>query len=170
MSDSLSVLVVDDDVDLLKLLEIRLRRAGFAVETAMSGDSALRTLKRMQPDVVVTDLKMEAMDGIELLNEIERRNPMLPVILLTAHGTIPDAVVATKKGAFAFLTKPFDDEELIRTIRDAALPGGTLEHQESPGLRSGILTRSPAMEAVLQEARLAAASDATVIIQSASGK
>lgn len=168
-----SILVVDDDPDLLKLLTIRLRRTGFAVETAQSGDAALVTLERVQPDVVVTDLKMQAMDGIELLGEIERRCPVLPVILLTAHGTIPDAVAATRKGAFAFLTKPIDDEELIRCIRDAAGLQGTGDGAQPSGAsmewRAEILTRSPVMEALLQQAKLAAASDASVIIQSASG-
>jgi two-component system response regulator GlrR len=126
LSGKFGVLVVDDDADLLKLLEIRLGRAGFRVETARSGDSALRRLERFAPDVVVTDLKMEAMDGIELLTEIARHDPVLPVIVLTAHGSIPDAVVANSQGAFAFLTKPFEDEELISTIRDAALLKGTL--------------------------------------------
>jgi len=174
MSRSARVLVVDDDPDLLKLLEIRLRRNGFGVETAGSGDAALATLERMQPDVVLTDLKMQAMDGLALLGEIKRRFPLLPVILLTAHGTIPDAVQATRKGASAFLTKPFDNDELIRCIREVAdvelaspAPG---EEPDSTGeWRADILTRSPAMEAVLRRAQLAAASDASIIIQSASG-
>jgi len=168
----LTVLVVDDDEDLLQLLKIRLRREGFEVETAHSGDAALATLERIQPDVVVTDLRMKVMDGIQLLGEIEKRFPVLPVILLTAHGTIPDAVAATKKGAFAFLTKPFDDDELIGCIRDAAkvAQDGTFQsHRSSDDWRADILTRSPAVEALLQQARLAAQSDASVVIQSASG-
>jgi two-component system response regulator GlrR len=170
-----SVLVVDDDPDLLKLLEIRLRRNGFAVETVDSGDRALAALERMQPDVVLTDLKMQVMDGIELLGEIKRRHPVLPVILLTAHGTIPDAVLATKKGASAFLTKPFDTDELIGCIRSAVDPklaAGSPEEERGDApmnWRQEILTRSPAMETVLRQAKLAAASDASVIIQSASG-
>jgi len=174
VSRKLEVLVVDDDPDLLKLLEIRLRRSGFLVETAASGDEALRTLERVQPDVVVSDLKMAEMDGIQLLGEIEKRFPVLPVILLTAHGTIPDAVTATQKGAFAFLTKPYDDEALVRCIRDAvgltgtdAVPGGVSHAPTS--WRARILTRSPAMESLLQQAELAAGSGASVIIQSASG-
>jgi len=174
VSRSPRVLVVDDDPDLLKLLEIRLRRNGFAVEAVSNGDAALATLERLQPDVVLTDLKMQAMDGIELLGEIKRRVPLLPVILLTAHGTIPDAVQATRKGASAFLTKPFDTDELIRCIREAAdvEPGGQapeVDADSGADWRAEILTRSPAMESVLRQAQLAAGSDASVIIQSASG-
>jgi two-component system response regulator GlrR len=174
MTRAPTILVVDDDTDLLQLLSIRLQRTGFRVETADSAATALTTLERLQPDVVLTDLKMRDMDGLGLLTAIENRYPVLPVILLTAHGTIPDAVDATRKGAFAFLTKPINDDELITCLRDALATSG--EQRESghsaagsPGWRSTIITRSPVMEALLQEAKLAAASDASIIIQSASG-
>jgi two-component system response regulator GlrR len=100
MTRAPTILVVDDDTDLLQLLSIRLQRTGFRVETADSAATALTTLERLQPDVVLTDLKMRDMDGLGLLTAIENRYPVLPVILLTAHGTIPDAVDATRKGAF----------------------------------------------------------------------
>jgi two-component system response regulator GlrR len=171
-----SVLLVDDDPDLLQLLTIRLRRAGFEVGTAASGREALAALARVQPDVVVTDLKMDDLDGLGLLDEIERRHPVLPVILITAHGTIPDAVSATRRGAFAFLTKPLNDEELVNCVRDAAaLKGaGRVEGSTSDGgeWRRAILTRSSRMDALLRETRLAAASEASVIIfgESCTGK
>lgn len=173
MSGRTKVLVVDDDQDLLQLLSIRLQRAGFAVETASDAEIALGKLNRVQPHVVVSDLKMQAMDGLDLLCEIEARYPVLPVILLTAHGTIPDAVTATEKGAFAFLTKPFNDDELLACINSAALYRGA-ESQVRPNVgdaswRSGIVTRSKLMEALLQKAELAAASDASIIIESESG-
>jgi two-component system response regulator GlrR len=168
-----SVLLVDDDPDLLQLLTIRLRRAGFEVGTAASGREALAALARVQPDVVVTDLKMDDLDGLGLLDEIERRHPVLPVILITAHGTIPDAVSATRRGAFAFLTKPLNDEELVNCVRDAAaLKGaGRVEGSTSDGgeWRRAILTRSSRMDALLRETRLAAASEASVIIFGESG-
>ncbi len=174
MSRTPTVLIVDDDRDLLQLLTIRLRRSGFTVETAESARVALTTLQRLRPDAVVTDLKMQEMDGLGLLREIENRFPVLPVILLTAHGTIPDAVAATQKGAFAFLTKPIDDEKLIACIRDAtALNGKQADadssQESSPEWCAAILTRSSAMEALLQEAKLAAASDASIVIRSDSG-
>jgi len=169
-----TVLIVDDDKDLLQLLTIRLRRAGFAVESATSAQQALARLAHVRPHVVVTDLRMQGMDGIELLTEIESRFPVLPVILLTAHGTIPEAVTATRRGAFAFLTKPLNDDELIATIdRAVGVPGraaGTETRAEpSREWRSEVLTRSPSMEALLQEAKLAAATDASIIIESDSG-
>jgi two-component system response regulator GlrR len=169
-----TILVVDDDADLLQLLSIRLQRTGFKVETAGSAAAALATLERLQPDVVLTDLRMQEMDGLGLLTEIENRYPVLPVILLTAHGTIPDAVDATRKGAFAFLTKPINDDELISCLRDALQTRGEQQQRdgtpaESSDWRAAIITRSPVMEALLQEAKLAAASDASIIIQSDSG-
>ncbi len=168
------VLVVDDDEDLLQLLTIRLQRAGFSVATANCAEIALSKLSQIHPRVVITDLKMKAMDGLELLGEIENRYPVLPVILLTAHGTIPDAVIATKKGAYAFLTKPINDEELINCLRNAikisVSPTNAFTHNQSDNRwRREIITRSPLMEALLQQAELAASSDASIIIESDSG-
>ncbi|MGD2127710.1 MAG: sigma 54-interacting transcriptional regulator [Lysobacterales bacterium] len=171
MSEQASILLVDDDEDLLQLLTLRLRRAGFAVHTATSAEAALRILSRSHPQAVVTDLKMEGMDGLGLLSEIENRFPVLPVVVLTAHGTIPDAVTATRMGAFAFLTKPIDDAELVACLEKAtrlhgpASPGARGE----TGWRSQIVTRSPRMESLLRKAQLAGASDASILIQSASG-
>ena len=167
-----TVLVVDDDTDLLQLLTLRLRRAGFAVLTAVSGKEALKRLADSQPHAVVTDLKMEGLDGLELLSEIEARFPVLPVVLMTAHGTIPDAVKATRLGAYAFLTKPIDDAELIACLRRATTLRGAEEHDAGgagAAWRSQIVTRSPAMELVLRQAELASASDASILIESASG-
>lgn len=174
MSKPKTILVVDDDTDLLQLLSIRLNRAGFAVETATNARDALIALSHIHPAVVLTDLKMRDMDGLGLLSEIEDRFPVLPVILLTAHGTIPDAITATKKGAFAFLTKPINDAELIASIHQAlSLNGELINKQSSEDLstewRKEMLTRSPLMEALLQQAQLAAQSDASVIIESDSG-
>ena len=160
MSHPVNVLVVDDEADLLQLLTIRLQRAGYAVETADSAQAALATLERVQPHVVLTDLKMNNMDGLELLAEIKNRNPILPVVVLTAHGTIPDAITATKSGAFAFLTKPLNDSELMSCIQDAAAFSGKdaegIPQIRSKDWRADILTRSASMEALLREAELAA--------------
>jgi two-component system response regulator GlrR len=173
MSRQISVLVVDDEADLLQLLTIRLSRAGYAVETADSARAALTTLERLQPHVVLTDLKMKDMDGLGLLAEIKDRHPILPVVVLTAHGTIPDAITATKRGAFAFLTKPIDDDKLMACIQDAVAFSGKdgegIPQVQSKNWRANILTRSPSMEALLREAELAATSDASIIVQSDSG-
>jgi two-component system response regulator GlrR len=169
-----TVLIVDDDEDLLQLLTIRLQREGFDVATATSGESALQRLANVQPHAVITDLKMDGLDGLDLLAEIEVRYPVLPVILLTAHGTIPDAVKATRQGAYAFLTKPIEDAELIAFIREAtSLHASDTPHPARPEgpaeWRSGIVTRSPLMESLLREAELAGATEASIVIESESG-
>lgn len=168
------VLLVDDDPDLLALLTIRLTRAGFALCTASSGEEALGILYSHRVSVVVSDLKMERMDGLTLLGEIRTLYPLLPVILLTAHGSIPDAVAATQQGAFAFLTKPLNAAELIDTVRRAAAQkcsagGAVNDSLQGAAWRRKIVFRSAAMESTLQEAELAATSSASIIIQSASG-
>ena len=174
MNNTPGVLVVDDDEDLLRLLAIRLGRAHYTVRTAASAVEALHSLSKTQPAAVISDLRMDDMDGMGLLDEIEKRYPVLPVILLTAHGTIPDAVKATKKGAYAFLTKPINDEELIACLEEAIAVGGRASgdgvDDTATGLwRAEILTRSAAMEALLRQAKLAAATDASIIIESESG-
>jgi two-component system response regulator GlrR len=174
VTEQATVLLVDDDCDLLKLLTLRLQRADFTVLTADSGAEALKRLAEYQPRAVITDLRMDGLNGLELLAEIESRYPVLPVILMTAHGTIPDAVKATRLGAYAFLTKPIDDHELISCVRQAtALPGTLVPVAEgaerSSSWRNEIVTRSPVMEELLRQAELAAASNASILIESASG-
>ncbi len=123
--------------------------------------------------MVITDLKMDGLNGLELLAEIEYRDYVLLVVLMTAHGTIPDAVRATRLGAYAFLTKLIDDDELIDCLRRAtALRGEVMPAQEDggrQGWRAEIVTRSTAMEVVLRQAELAGVSDASILIESASG-
>jgi two-component system response regulator GlrR len=168
------VLLVDDDPDVLRLLSLRLTAAGFETVTAESGGEALGRLEVDRPQVVVTDLRMEGMDGLALFDAIHARNPALPVLMLTAHGTIPDAVTATRGGVFAFLTKPFDGREVIdqveRAMRVSGVPSGesgTCEAGEP--WRREIVTRSPAMDELLCQARLVADSGASVLIRGASG-
>lgn len=98
---SASLLLVDDDPSLLKLLGMRLSSEGFRITTAASGQEALRLLARAPIDLVISDLRMDEMDGLALFSEIQRRQPGLPVIILTAHGSIPDAVSATQQGSSA---------------------------------------------------------------------
>jgi two-component system response regulator GlrR len=167
------VLLVDDDVGLLRLLSIRLGAAGYEVDTADSAKKALGRLPSFQPQVVITDLRMDGMDGMELSNVIHERNPSLPVIILTAHGTIPDAVEATKRGVFGYLTKPFDSKELLETVGNAVRLGGKShdgsEADETATWRSEIVSRSGIMEELLGRARMVADSQASILIQSESG-
>jgi len=156
------VLVVDDDPGLLRLLTIRLRSEKYEVEPAGNAAAALSVIARFRPDLVVTDLRMAQMDGLALLKELKRRWPSLNVILLTAHGTIPDAVRATQWGAFAFLTKPVEKEHLLAEVRRALRTSGFAE--PSADWTAEFATRSPLVENVLAAARLAAGTETPVLI------
>ena len=98
------ILVVDDDANLLRLLALRLEKEGFDVTEAASGEQAMARVTAQVPDLIVTDMRMGGMDGLALFEAVNRKHPSLPVILLTAHGNIPDAVSATRKGVFSYLT------------------------------------------------------------------
>ena len=113
------ILLVDDDADLLQLIAMRLTSAGYAVTAVESGEAALASFATSRPAAVVTDLRMRGMDGMALFDAIHRQAPSLPVVILTAHGTIPEAVAATRRGVFSFLTKPFDSKVLTDTVADA---------------------------------------------------
>ena len=163
-----TILLVDDDPDILKLLSMRLATAGHRVKEAESGEKALALLAASRPDLVITDLKMGGLDGLALFDEIRKQAPTLPVIILTAHGTIPDAVAATRRGVFAFQSKPFDGKHLLDQVEQAlrfsgVAPGGDEDW------RRDFVTLSPKMENVLHQARLVAQSEASVFIQGASG-
>lgn len=162
------ILLVDDDPGLLKLLNIRLTAAGYDVETADSGVAALACLNAVRPLVVISDLRMDEMDGMTLLNELHRRQPGLPVIILTAHGTIPDAVRATQNGAFGFLTKPIDKDELLAQVERAMQTAG-VEIVTKENWRAEIITRSAKMLDLLAEVKLIAEADSSVLICGASG-
>jgi len=166
-----SILVVDDDPDLLRLMQIRLTAAGYAVSTADSGERALAHVSVARPQLVVTDLRMGGMDGMALFEAIRAGHPTLPVIMLTAHGTIPDAVSAVQRGVFGYLTKPFDPKTLLTEVERAlAMAGGVREPGEAGDeWRREIITRNPAMEDVMAKARLVAESDASVFIHGESG-
>ncbi|HMK13506.1 MAG TPA: sigma 54-interacting transcriptional regulator [Burkholderiales bacterium] len=166
------ILLVDDDPGLLRLISMRLNASGYEVETVESGEQALARLSVSKPNVVITDLRMGGMDGMELFDAIHKTNPTIPVVILTAHGSIPDAVEATNRGVFGFLTKPFESKALLSQVEAAIKLGGTTG--VSPGeldsaWRKDFLTRSPIMEDVLSQARLVAESDASVLIQGESG-
>src|SRR5262245_35974126 len=161
------LLVVDDDPGLLRLLTIRLRAENYDVEAVESGIAALQALARVRPDLVITDLRMDQMDGIGLLKEIQSRAPGLRVIILTAHGTIPDAVQATQSGAFAFLTKPVDKQELLDKVQKALKVSGFADTTED--WRGEIVTRSALMEEKLAQAHMVAGTDARVMITGESG-
>jgi two-component system response regulator GlrR len=166
------ILLVDDDPDLLKLISLRLTSAGYRVRTADSGETALAAIAGERPATVITDLRMPGIDGLQLFDAVHRQHPALPVIILTAHGTIPDAVRATQRGVFGYLTKPFDSQDLLQKVAAALeLSGGETAGSDSTAgeWRAGIITRSPRMDDLLRQARLVADSDASVLIFGESG-
>jgi two-component system response regulator GlrR len=161
------ILLVDDDPGLLRLLSIRLRAEGYEVEAVESAHKGLGALRQFSPDLVVTDLRMDKMDGIGLLKELQTKSPGLRVVIITAHGTIPDAVTATQHGAFGFLTKPVDKDELMALVDRALKVSGSAEVDE--GWAAEIITRNAAMKEVMQQAKMVAATDARVLITGESG-
>jgi len=167
------ILLIDDDASLLKLLSIRLTAADFMVETANSGRQALGKLPLFQPHLIITDLRMEGMDGMALFEAVHARYPSLPVIILTAHGTIPDAVDATHKGVFSYLTKPFDSKQLLDNINAARRQGYPQTYDDAISTdqtwRQAIITTSPVMDELLKQAWRVAQADVSILIQSESG-
>jgi two-component system response regulator GlrR len=170
--DNPRILLVDDDRDLLQLIAMRLQAAGYGVTAVESGEAALAALAVSRPQVVVTDLRMQGMDGMALFDAIHRDSPSLPVVILTAHGTIPEAVTATRRGVFSFLTKPFEPKVLLDTVAEAMRLSSPPASGEMEDWRAELITRSSSMEDLLAQARRVAASDASVCIfgQSGTGK
>ena len=165
------LLVVDDDADMLRLLSMRLGAAGYQVTAVGSAEAALSQLDIERPQLVLSDVRLPGKDGLALFDEIRSRHPSLPVILLTAHGTIPDAVEATRRGVFTYLTKPYDAKELLERITQA-LALGTPALPASPAdetWRAEIVSRSSRMADLLAEARLVAQGDASVLLRGDSG-
>ena len=169
----ITILVVDDDQDILKLISMRLNAAGYDTVAANDGEQALTAISLKRPDLIVSDLRMPAMDGMALLEAVHKLHPTLPMIILTAHGSIPDAVHATQHGAYSFLTKPFDSQELLQLVASALRVSGSQRvlnvGEEDADWRNQILTRSPKMDNLLGQAKLVAMTDASVFIQGESG-
>ncbi|GFD87852.1 transcriptional regulator [Tenacibaculum sp. KUL152] len=161
-----NLLLVDDDKSLLRLLTIRLEGEGYTVTAVEDGQSALRKLQNDNYDVVLSDLRMPGLDGLSLFEEIMGIRKDIPVILMTAHGTIADAVAATQRGVFGFLPKPVDHDEL-RALLQKAL---SQSQAAQPGdWAKDIITRSPEMLNVLDQAYRIAQREVSVLISGASG-
>jgi len=163
------ILLVDDDAALRELITLRLEANGFRVEAVASGEAALAQLAVARPDAVLTDMQMAGIDGMALFRAIHARDPALPVIVLTAHGTIPDAVAATQLGLFGYLTKPYDAATLVDLLKRATRFACSAPEAGDDSWRSEIVTASPTMDVLLAEARLAAQSEAALLIQGESG-
>ncbi len=166
------LLLVDDDADMLRLLTMRLSAAGYRVTAAGSAEAALTQLQIERPQLVLSDVRLPGKDGLALFDEIRALHPSLPVILLTAHGTIPDAVEATERGVFTYLTKPFDGKALEAKIAEAlrlSAPASPLRQGGPEAWQSRIVSRSARMAEALAEARMVASSDASVLLRGESG-
>ena len=166
------VLLVDDEEDLLSLWKLRLESNGYEVTTALSGEEALAKLALINPHVVLTDLRMPGIDGLALFEAIRERNKAVPVIIITAHGSIPEAVEATRQGVFSFLTKPIDGKELLEETEKAiqfSAGSGNGSPEDQDEWRRDLVSNSAVMEELLSRAKLVAETDATVLIRGESG-
>lgn len=160
------LLLVDDDESLLQLLQLRLAAEGYDVIAADSGAAAVSVLQQQSIDVVLTDLRMDGMDGMVLFDEISKSWPQTPVIIMTAHGSIDEAVVATQRGVVGFLTKPLDHDALRKALDKAkAFRPLNTDHN----WRSEIITRSQRMLQLLEQAERVAQLQVSILIQGASG-
>lgn len=160
------LLLVDDDPELLELLSMRLSALGYRIHCAENGQQALALLSEKNIQLVISDLRMDGMDGLALFEAIQSARPGLPVVLLTAHGSIQEAVAATQKGVFGFLTKPVDKGELLDAV-NRALSVQTPEPRDD--WAEEIIGGSAAIRQLLDQARRVARSPINILIQGASG-
>ena len=166
------VLVIDDDPDLLRLLSMRLRAWGVRVSTAASAEEGLSRIAIEAPQLVISDIRLPGKDGLTLFRELHAARPTLPMILITAHGTIPDAVQAMSQGVFGYLTKPFDGKLLYDKVQQALRISpvvGKAAAGDDGNWQGGIVFRSRSMAELMEEARVVAATDASVLIRGESG-
>ena len=169
--EKVDILVVDDDISHCTILEALLRGWGYQVSLAHNGREALEQVRQRVFDLVLCDIRMAEMDGIETLKEIKTWNPSIPVLIMTAYSSVGTAVEALKSGALDYLIKPLDFDNLQQTLARALVhtlqPDGVVE--ASPAAQFGMVGDSPAMQALLHNITLVAPSDATVLIHGESG-
>ena len=161
-----SILIIDDDPSLLKLLSIRLRSEGYEVSTATNVDTAICMILDNNFSVVLSDLRMPGKDGLYLLDYVSQHQPSLPVILITAHGSINEAVIATEKGALGFITKPIDHSKLKEALGNAIAQSSS---HGSAGWDQDIIFKSSVMQKLIAQTSLIARRDVSVLITGASG-
>lgn len=161
------ILLVDDDPGLRRLLSIRLESEGYQISTAEHPPQALSMLDQLKPDLVITDLRMDEMDGLAFLKKLQQKRRGLPVLLMSAHGTISEAVDAVQGGAFDFLTKPIDKEQLLERVEKALAQSGIRHLDDS--WHSPIITENTRMQELIHDAGLVAQSDTSVMLMGESG-
>ena len=160
------ILIVDDDPSLLRLLSLRLESEGHDVVAVDDAEKALRKLEDESFDLLMSDLRMPGMNGMALFDEVSRKYTGVPVIIMTAHGSIAEAVTATQRGVHGFITKPIDHDELRQTIESAM----KISHVAGlPSWRDEIITRSSLMENVLEQTHRVAQRNVSILLTGASG-
>lgn len=171
MNSKQSILIVDDDLNVLEVLDARLSSSGFRVLKATGARQALQVLKEERIDLIISDMKMPGMGGMELFNRIRSLRPGLPVIFLTAYGTIPDAVLAVKAGAVDYLAKPFDGRELVKKLqkilKDVSLK--SCQEKAEPAQLDFDKLKSPLMKELYALIKKVAESTVNVLILGESG-
>lgn len=166
-----TILIADDEASLRKVLSAMLRKEGYHVLTASDGLEARDLLNTNTVDVLLTDLRMPKLDGMSLLKDTLEKHPQTPVVLLTAHGTVDTAVSAMKLGAFDYLTKPFDQDELRFVLKKATATAKMQSHEPETATsgRFGIIGTSRALDPVFKTIEKVAASPSTVLVTGESG-
>lgn len=174
MSKKPQILIVDDELNIRRILQMAFEKAGYDASTAEDGRTALMELEKQRFDVVITDVTMPGMTGYELQRLINEAAPEIPVIIMTAFGTIPQAVAAIRNGAFEYVTKPFDLEQLKKVVASAVDQGNEPKKQIRKAKKNSLgdepfLAVSDSMKQVLETVKQVADSRATIMIGGESG-
>jgi two-component system NtrC family response regulator len=171
-----TILVVDDEKNYLRVLSAVLEDEGYEVLTALGGQEALEIQKSSDLDLILTDMKMPGMDGIELLEHVKAMDADLPLIMMTAHGTVDKAVESMQKGAYSYILKPFDNERLIIYVKKAVSMFQVVKDNrrlrnavESQYRFGNFIGKSKAIRDVFETIRKVAPSNATVLVEGESG-
>ncbi len=166
-----TIWVVDDDRSIRWVLEKALKQAEMEVKTYENADSVLKDLEQAEPDAIISDVRMPGMDGLELLNQIHRRYPDLPVIIITAHSDLDSAVSAYHGGAFEYLPKPFDVDDAVELTRRAVIHHREVSENsiDSGDDETGIIGEAPSMQEVFRAIGRLSRSNITVLINGESG-
>jgi two-component system nitrogen regulation response regulator GlnG len=170
LAKALKVWIVDDDASIRWVLERALKQAGVDTVTFEDADAVLAALRREEPDVLVTDIRMPGRSGLDLLEEVRAQRPRLPVIVMTAHSDLDSAVAAYRGGAFEYLPKPFDIDQAVELVRRAAVPSDRAQTSSMESRRiPEMLGHAPAMQEVFRAIGRLSRSSMTVLITGESG-